>query len=86
MKFTKGKFGEATMYDARKDPEGYKKCLYRLACDVGTHIDTPSHWYEGARAIHQLTLDELTAPGAVIDVSKKCEKNSDYVMTIDDVK
>jgi hypothetical protein len=24
---------------------GYQKCVFRLACDVGTHIDAPAHWF-----------------------------------------
>ena len=60
------------MYDTRKKPEGYKKCIFYMACDIGTHIDSPSHWYEDGRTITDLKLDELTAAGAVIDVSAKC--------------
>jgi kynurenine formamidase len=57
-----------------------------MPCDVGTHIDSPAHWYKGARDISQLTLDELTAPGAVIDCQAQCEANPTYLMTVDDVK
>jgi len=46
------------------DGAGFKKCIYCLPCDVGTHIDSPSHWFPGKRDIAQLTLEELTAPGS----------------------
>mgnify|MGYP006083229923 CR=1 FL=1 len=40
-----------------------------MACDVGTHIDSPAHWFADARGTGDLTMEELTAPGAVIDAS-----------------
>jgi kynurenine formamidase len=52
---------------------GFRKCMYHMPCDVGTHIDSPAHWYPGGRDVSELTLDELTAPGAVIDVSRQVE-------------
>ena len=56
-----------------------------MACDVGTHIDSPSHWFVGARDVSQLTVDELTCNGVVIDCREKAAKDSDYRLTIDDL-
>jgi kynurenine formamidase len=64
---------------------GFRKEIYQLGCDVGTHIDSPIHFIPGGRAIHQLTLQELIAHGAVIDVSSKCAHNHDYELTVQDV-
>jgi kynurenine formamidase len=65
---------------------GFKKCIYCMPCDVGTHIDTPSHWFEGARDASDLTMDELTAAGAVIDMTAKVEADPDYALSLDDLR
>ena len=56
--------------DTRK-PEGgpnFKKCYFKLACDVGTHMDSPAHWYPDGRDISQMEMHELCAPGVIIDI------------------
>jgi len=86
--FSMGRFRSVEILDIRKPDGGkaFKKCVYHMACDVGTHIDSPSHWYVGARDISELTLEELVAPGVVIDVPwEKIEKNPDYALSEDDV-
>jgi kynurenine formamidase len=47
------KFKEYTIADTREDPtkSGFKKSLYVMACDVGTHIDSPAHWFANTRGI-----------------------------------
>ena len=50
---------------------GFRKCMYHMPCDVGTHIDSPAHWYPDGRDVSELRLEELTVPGAVIDVTAK---------------
>lgn len=82
------KFAQYTIADTRPDPtkSGFKKSLYVMACDVGTHIDSPAHWFADTRGVDQLTMDELTAPGAVIDASAQASENMDYALTVDDIK
>ena len=54
---------------------------------MGTHIDSPSHWFPGKRDISELSLEELTAPGAVIDVSSKISADTyNYAMTVEDLE
>jgi len=79
-----GRFRKDTINDSRSRG-GYYKCLYRMACDVGTHIDSPSHWYENARDVSQLTLSELCCPGVVIDCRDQVQSNPDYALTVDDI-
>jgi kynurenine formamidase len=54
--------------------DGYQKEVYILACDLGTHIDSPSHFIKGDRTIVDLKITELICPLVVIDVSLKVEK------------
>lgn len=86
--FLEARFRNFEVFDTRAKPEGYRKCIYRMACDVGTHIDSPAHWYEGKRDVSQLTMDELVCPGVVIDVKTKVDSTplGDYQLSIEDVE
>jgi kynurenine formamidase len=53
---------------------------------TGTHLDVPAHFVVGGRTTPQLTLDELIAPIAVIDISERATRNPDTVVTIDDLR
>jgi kynurenine formamidase len=46
----------------------------------GTHIDAPIHFYEGHWTVDQIPLEKLIGAGIVIDVSKQCADNSDYLI------
>ncbi|CAG0879090.1 unnamed protein product [Darwinula stevensoni] len=54
---------------------------------IGTHVDAPVHFAEGANTVEQIPLENLIAPGVVIDVSKKVEAgNKDYGVTREDLE
>jgi kynurenine formamidase len=53
---------------------------------TGTHLDVPAHFIVGGRTSPQLTLDELMAPIAVIDISERAARNPDTVVTTDDLR
>lgn len=65
--------------------DGYKCEVVVLSCDLGTHIDSPSHFIEGARTITDLKLSELICPCVVVDVSQKVKQNADYLLQVSDV-
>ncbi len=52
----------------------------------GTHLDAPIHFSREGRAVHELPLRQLIAPGIVIDVSKKAATNRDYRLSVKDVR
>ncbi len=52
----------------------------------GTHLDAPIHFAENGRAVDAIPLDSLVAPGAVIDISAKCERDRDYLLSLEDVQ
>ena len=84
---TEALFKEQTTMDTRENDEtGFRKCIFQLACDVGTHIDAPSHWFIKGRDISELSVEELTAPGVVIDVTEKVQENACYTLTVQDLK
>ncbi|XP_060072488.1 isatin hydrolase-like [Ylistrum balloti] len=59
-----------------------------LAEHTGTHIDSPNHVAHGKGPWnnHQIPIERLGGPGVIIDVKSKAEADSDYRVTVDDVK
>lgn len=51
----------------------------------GTHIDAPIHFFENRNTVDQIPLDQLIAPGLVVDVSEKCAANRDYQVQVEDL-
>ena len=52
---------------------GFGKSRYTMNCDLGAHLDSPSHFIAGGKSISDLSADDLTARAAVIDVSDKVD-------------
>jgi kynurenine formamidase len=52
----------------------------------GTHADAPIHFTENGRTIDQIPLEEWIGPAVKIDVTKKCEKNRDYLLSVHEIK
>ena len=54
---------------------------------MGTHIDAPYHFFPTGWKVNEIPLKYLMSINArVIDVSKQCATNRNYLITIDDVK
>jgi kynurenine formamidase len=71
-----------------KTPQGYYYSAYNFsgAEHGGTHIDSPIHFAEGKKTVDQIGLDQLIAHGVKIDVSAKAATDSNYLISIDDIK
>lgn len=52
----------------------------------GTHMDAPGHFVEGRRLVPQLRPEELFAPIAVIDISRRAARNPDAEVTPADLR
>ncbi|HYW72947.1 MAG TPA: cyclase family protein [Pyrinomonadaceae bacterium] len=50
----------------------------------GTHIDAPRHFAAGGNTLDQVPLEQLMGRGVLIDVTKQCETNRDYLVAVDD--
>lgn len=59
---------------------------YSFPGQWGTHVDPPIHFIEGARTLTDISLSEMVLPLIVLDVSDKVRENSDYQISMDDVK
>ena len=51
----------------------------------GTHLDAPIHSAEGRRTAEQIPLEQLMAPGVVIDVREQAVADRDYRLTPEDL-
>lgn len=59
---------------------------YRAAEHGGTHADAPIHFAQNGRTIDQVPLADWIGPAVKIDVTKKCEQDRDYLLTVEDIK
>lgn len=62
----------------------YSAYRYRAAEHGGTHLDAPVHFAKGRRSVDQIPLEQLMGPGVLIDVTRQCAGNADYLVGISD--
>ena len=62
----------------------YSAYRYSAAEHGGTHLDAPVHFAKGRNTVDQIPLEQLTGEGLVIDVTKQCAANADYLVTVAD--
>ena len=55
----------------------YAANRYRASEHGGTHIDAPVDFAENHKTVDQLSIDRLTGPAVVVDVSTKAQKDPD---------
>ena len=64
----------------------YSAYRYRAAEHGGTHLDAPVHFAKGRLSVDQIPLEQLMGPGVLIDVSRQCAANADYLVSISDIQ
>jgi kynurenine formamidase len=52
----------------------------------GTHVDAPIHFYEQGKTIDEIALTSWFGPVVKLDVTKTCEDNRDYRLTVADIQ
>ncbi len=52
----------------------------------GTHLDAPIHFSQGKNTVEQIPVEQLSGEGIVVDVADKALKNSDYLVTAEDLQ
>ena len=67
--------------------QGYRMHKFTMWENIGTHIDSPSHFKvgKGKRTVDKIPLNELIVPVAVINVQDKVKANDDYLLSKEDV-
>jgi len=64
----------------------YSAYRYRAAEHGGTHLDAPVHFAKGRRSVDQIPLEQLMGPGVLIDVTRQCAGDADYLVGISDIQ
>ncbi|MFQ5700234.1 MAG: cyclase family protein [Acidobacteriota bacterium] len=63
----------------------YASGRFAAAEHGGTHIDAPFHFWEAGSKLDAIDPGRLIGPGIVVDVSRSCGKDPDYLVTVDDL-
>ena len=63
----------------------YASNNYSASEHGGTHVDAPLHFAGNGRTIDKITISEWIGPAVKIDVTAKCDKNRDYLLTVEDI-
>jgi kynurenine formamidase len=62
----------------------YSAYRYSAAEHGGTHLDAPVHFAKGHQAVDEIPLQQLMGRAIVIDVTKHCAANRDYLVSVAD--
>lgn len=65
--------------------QGYRLHRFEMGENTGTHVDAPSHFAKGKRAIDEIPLADLVVAAVVIDAKAKVAASPDYQLTAADV-
>jgi kynurenine formamidase len=60
----------------------YEANSFSAAEHGGTHLDAPVHFAKGARTVDTIPLEQLIAPGVVVDVRAACAAERDHEVTV----
>jgi len=66
--------------------KGYYYSAYRYSAAEhgGTHLDSPVHFAKDHFSVDQIPLEQLMGAALVIDVTKQCAANPDYLVSVAD--
>lgn len=83
----------ATRFKLTKEFQGitekgywYSANNYSASEHGGTHADAPIHFAQKGRTIDQVPLEEWIGKAVKIDVTEKCMKDRDYLLSVEDIK
>lgn len=67
------------------DTTGFYSKQWTFPEHIGTHMDAPGHFAQGARLVDDLTADELVAPLVVVDIRRKANENPNAMVEPEDL-
>jgi len=61
--------------------------MNKVSCGehCGTHIGAPYHFNPQGRDVAGIPAEDLLLPAVKIDISRRCEANPDYLLTVQDI-
>lgn len=66
--------------------DGFRVHQFNVVSQYGTHVDAPLHFVLGRKGLHEIDVEEMILPLAVVDVTDKVKDNVDYAVTVEDIK
>lgn len=68
-------------------PKGYYYSSNRFSSPEhgGTHLDAPKHFFKNGKTIDKISLQQLIGNAILVDIQKKCRKDPDYRINIEDI-
>lgn len=70
---------------ATLEDNGVAANSWKIHEHLGTHIDAPNHFIKDQKSLDEIEPEDLIVPSIVIDLSEKALKNSDAVLTVEDI-
>lgn len=67
------------------DTTGFFSKSWTFPEHIGTHIDAPGHFAQGARLVDDLTAAELLAPLVVVDIAAKADEDPNAMVEVADL-
>jgi len=64
----------------------YSAYRYSAAEHGGTHLDSPVHFAKGRHSVDEIPLEQLMGSAVVVDVTKQCAGNPDYLISVADLQ
>ena len=65
--------------------DGFYSKSWTFPEHIGTHMDAPGHFAQGARTVDELTADELIAPLVVVDIRRKVADDPNAMVEPEDL-
>lgn len=66
--------------------DGFTAHRYSIVGQWGTHVDPPSHFIRGGRALDQIPVQDMILPLVVLDITHRVETDPDATPTLEDVQ
>lgn len=70
---------------ATLEDNGVAANSWKIHEHLGTHIDAPNHFIENQKSIDEIDPKDLIVPSVVIDIQERALKNSDTMLSVDDI-
>jgi len=71
---------------ATLEKDGVLSKAFSMPEHLGTHLDAPNHFEQNQPSVDQLAAAQLFSPGVLVDVSAKAAVDSDYLVSLDDLR
>lgn len=73
-----------TLFDLEKG-DGFTAHRYAIVGQWGTHVDPPSHFIPGGRALDQIPVEDMILPLVVLDITDRVSDDPDSAPVLADV-